>query len=99
MSVAQTAPALDTLPWPQLVEWHGGLRWLCAPADAGEQLHALATTHGGSASIFIASHSSLTGARGQFSINDAAQLAIQQRLKHSLDPHGIFNPQRLFSAW
>ena len=99
LSVAQTAPALDTLPWPQLVEWHGGLRWLWAPADAGAQLQALATMHGGTASVFVAAQSNITGARGQFSINDSTQLAIQQRLKQSLDPKGIFNPQRLFPAW
>ncbi len=99
ISVAQTAPAFIGLPWPQLVEWHGGLRWLWAPVDASAQLHALAAQHGGSASIFIAPQSALTGARGHFSISDPAQLAIQQRLKHSLDPHGIFNPQRLFPAW
>ena len=99
LSVAQTAPALGTLPWPQLVEWHGGLRWLWAPVDASAQLHTLAATHGGSASIFVAPQSAFTGARGHFSINDPAQLAIQQRLKLSLDPHGIFNPQRLFPAW
>lgn len=99
ISVAQTAPTFDDLHWPQLVEWHGGLRWLWAPVEAGTQLHALATSHGGGASIFVAPQSVLTGARGQFSINDPAQLAIQERLKQSLDPHGIFNPQRLFPAW
>ena len=34
LSVAPTAPALN-LPWAQLVEWHGGLRWLWAAPDAG----------------------------------------------------------------
>ncbi|QTN26515.1 glycolate oxidase subunit GlcE [Rhodoferax sp. AJA081-3] len=99
ISVAQTAPAFDTLPWPQMVEWHGGLRWLWAPVDAGAQLHTLAQAHGGNATVFIAYLSDLTGARGPFSINDPAQMAIQQRLKQSLDPHRIFNPQRLFPAW
>jgi glycolate oxidase FAD binding subunit len=99
ISVAQTAPAFNNLPWPQLVEWHGGLRWLWAPVEAGAQLQALASAHGGSATVFVAPLSDSTGARGQFSINDPAQMAIQRRLKQSLDPHGIFNPQRLFPAW
>ena len=99
LSVAQTAPALDTLPWPQLVEWHGGLRWLWAPPEAAEQLQPLAHAHGGNAIIFIANKSIATGAIGQFHINDAAQLAIHQRLKQSLDPKGIFNPHRLFTTW
>ncbi|MES2581776.1 MAG: glycolate oxidase subunit GlcE [Pseudomonadota bacterium] len=99
ISVAQTAPAFNDLPWPRLVEWHGGLRWLWAPVDAGVQLHALARSHGGNASIFVAQPLDFSGAVGRFAISDPAQMAIQQRLKQSLDPHGIFNPQRLFAAW
>ena len=101
LSVAQTAPVLE-LPWPQLVEWHGGLRWLWAPVDAGAQLQALAHTHGGHATLFVAPKAHSTRATGQFFIQEPAQassLAIQQRLKLSLDPKGIFNPQRLFAAW
>ena len=98
LSVAQTAPVLD-LPWPQLVEWHGGLRWLWAPVDAGAQLQTLAHFHGGNATLFVASNAYSTRATGRFSINDPAQMAIQQRLKQSLDPKGIFNPQRLFEAF
>ena len=99
LSVAQTAPVLDTLPWRQLVEWHGGLRWLWAPQAAAEQLQTLARNNGGNATIFVASNSYPTGATGQFLINDPAQLAIQQRLKQNLDPKAIFNPHRLFSTW
>jgi glycolate oxidase FAD binding subunit len=99
LSVAQTAPAFNDLRWPQLVEWHGGLRWLWAPVDAGARLHALAGDHGGDATLFVAPQSIYSGATGQFFINDPVQMAIQQRLKQSLDPHGIFNRQRLFAAW
>ncbi|MES2948852.1 MAG: glycolate oxidase subunit GlcE [Pseudomonadota bacterium] len=99
ISVAQTAPALGGLPWPQLVEWHGGLRWLWAPVDAGAQLQAVARAHGGNAIIFAVPHADSTRASGSFFISDPAQMAIQQRLKHSLDPKGIFNPFRLFQAW
>lgn len=99
LSVAQTAPAFNDLPWSLLVEWHGGLRWLWAPPDAGARLQELARQHGGNAMLFVAQSSNNTGATGYFSISDPAQRAIQQRLKHSLDPKGIFNPQRLFAAW
>jgi glycolate oxidase FAD binding subunit len=98
LSVAQTAPLLD-LPWAQLVEWHGGLRWLWAPWNAADRLQAVAQAHGGNASIFIAPVIDSKRARGQFGLNDPAQTAIQQRLKHSLDPKAIFNPQRLFDAF
>ena len=53
LSVPQTAAMLD-LPWPQLIEWHGGLRWLWAPHDAAQTLHDAALRVGGNASLFIA---------------------------------------------
>jgi glycolate oxidase FAD binding subunit len=98
LSVAQTAPVLD-LPWAQLVEWHGGLRWLWAPVDAAARFQALAHAHGGSATLFVAHPANSTGATGQFGTQDSTAMAIQQRLKHSLDPKAIFNPQRLFQAF
>jgi glycolate oxidase FAD binding subunit len=98
LSVAQTAPALD-LPWAQLVEWHGGLRWLWAPVDAAAQLQAVAQAHGGSAMIFVADCAGSTWAEGLFGTKNSAEIAIQQRLKNSLDPKAIFNPQRLFDRF
>lgn len=98
LSVAQTAPALD-LPWPQLVEWLGGLRWLWAPASAAAQLQALAQAHGGSATIFIAARAHSTRASGLFCTKNAASDAIGRRLKTSFDPHGIFNPGRMVDAF
>jgi glycolate oxidase FAD binding subunit len=98
LSVAQTAPVLD-LPSSPLIEWHGGLRWLWAPLDAAPRLQVVAQAHGGNATLFVAPTIDSTRARGQFLISDPAQMAIQQRLKHSLDPKGIFNPQRLFQAF
>ena len=98
LSVAQTAPVLN-VPYAQLVEWHGGLRWLWAPVDAGPQLQAAAQAQGGNATIFVAQSSYLTGAKGRFFMQDSSSMAIQQRLKLSLDPKAIFNPQRLFEAF
>jgi glycolate oxidase FAD binding subunit len=98
ISVAQTAPVLD-VPWAQLVEWHGGLRWLWAPVDAAALLQPVAHAYGGNATIFVAACAHSTGATGQFDIKNPAEMAIQQRLKHSLDPKAIFNPQRLFKAF
>jgi glycolate oxidase FAD binding subunit len=91
LSVPQTAPVLD-LPWAQLVEWHGGLRWLWAPADTAVQIQSMARSHGGSAILFIANGAYSTRANAQFDSIDPAEKAIQQRLKASFDPKGIFNP-------
>lgn len=103
LSVAQTAPAFD-LPWAQLVEWHGGLRWLWAPADAAPQLQTLARQQGGNATIFIAACADSARVRGRFGSENSvapapsASAAIQRRLQDSFDPHGIFNPGRLLPA-
>ena len=91
LSLPQTAPVLD-LPWPQLVEWHGGLRWLYAPPEAAQQLHQEAHRAGGSATIFIAAHARSTPTSSHFDTQNSVVAGIAQRLKASFDPHGIFNP-------
>lgn len=95
LSVPQTAPVLS-LPWPQLVEWHGGQRWLWAPASATEQLRQAATAAGGSASVFIAS--GCTGAKNCFSPLTPAIEQIHRRLKAEFDPAGILNPGRMYAG-
>ncbi len=90
LSVPQTAPVLP-VPWAQLIEWHGGLRWLWAPMDAAETLQTVAQQVDGNATVFIAAHAYSTGAIGQFCTKNYAQTAVEQRLKTSFDPHGIFN--------
>jgi glycolate oxidase FAD binding subunit len=91
LSLPQTAPVLD-LPWAQLVEWHGGLRWLWAPQEAASALKTAAQTVGGNATVFIANNVYLTGASTRFNAKNSAQAAIERRLKTTFDPHGIFNP-------
>ncbi len=99
LSLPQVAPVLD-LPWPQLVEWHGGLRWLWAPLEAAQQLQALAQSVGGHVCLFVPPNRAPAPHTERMLVpTDAVQLAIQRRLKQSLDPRGIFNPQRLCAAW
>lgn len=98
LSVAPTAEVL-ALPWPQLVEWHGGLRWLWAPLDAAPQLQEAARAANGNATFFVAARADSTRARGQFDTKNTAHDAIQRRMKAAFDPHGLFNPGRLSAAW
>lgn len=97
LSVAPTAPVLN-LPWAPLVEWHGALRWLWAPADAAEQLQAAAREAGGVATNFVAAYAHSIRARAQFSSKNGAEMATMRRLKASFDPQGIFNSGRLFAG-
>lgn len=97
LSVPQTAPVLP-LPAgvaPPLVEWHGGLRWVQAPPDAGDALRALAAQAGGSATLFIAASAGKSGVKAVFDAYPEPLAAIHLRLRQAFDPAGIFNPGRL----
>ena len=96
LSVPQTAPVLN-LPWPQLVEWHGGQRWLRAPESAREQLRQAAGAVGGSASVFMAGSEAASGVKNRFSPLSPAIEQIHRRLKAEFDPAGIFNPGRMYA--
>ena len=99
LSVPATAPVL-ALPAgvaPPLVEWHGALRWVQAPREHAQALHAAAAGVGGSAMLFRAAGADAASAGGRFDPKNAANTAldkIQQRLRQAFDPAGIFNPAR-----
>jgi glycolate oxidase FAD binding subunit len=94
LSVAPAAPALD-LPWAQLIEWHGGQRWLWAPLDAAQRLRAATASAGGHATLFRAPASGLPADFSRRSPAAGPLATIEQRLRASFDPAGIFNPGRL----
>ncbi len=95
LSVPQTTPAFD-LPYVSVVEWHGGQRWLWAPASARESLRQTATKVGGTATLFRAPYAVTTGAVGRFHPLTPALQAIHRRLKDEFDPAGIFNRSRMY---
>ena len=100
LSVPAAAPVLalpqGALP---LVEWQGALRWVQAPAAAGDALRAAALAVGGSASLFIAARHDGSRTCGQFDLKSTALEQIHARLKRSFDPAGIFNPGRMAPGW
>jgi glycolate oxidase FAD binding subunit len=91
LSLAQTAPVL-ALPYPTLVEWHGGLRWLWAPGSAAAAVHAAAGQAGGSATAFVGGAATPGTLSTTLAAAAPALAAISQRLKASFDPQGLFNP-------
>jgi glycolate oxidase FAD binding subunit len=98
LSVAQTAPAL-ALPYAQLIEWHGALRWLWAPASAAAHLRAAAQKAGGHATLFRRAAMGTAQDVAVFSPLAPVQRRIQRELKKQFDPAGVFNPGRLFVGW
>ncbi|MEI8030577.1 MAG: glycolate oxidase subunit GlcE [Comamonadaceae bacterium] len=98
LSVPQTAPVL-ALSYAQLIEWHGGQRWLWAPLSAQEQLRQAATRAGGTATLFRAPHADKAESAVRFNPLRPALHRIHQRLKHEFDPAGVFNRGRMYSEW
>ena len=97
VSVPQTTPALD-LPFPQLIEWHGGLRWMWAPAVAAVLLRQVAEKAGGHATLFRrAAHTPVD--LPVFTPLSPVQARIQRELKKQFDPAGVFNPGRMSADW
>jgi glycolate oxidase FAD binding subunit len=94
LSVPQTTPPLN-LAWPQLVEWHGGQRWVWAPATAHAQMRLLAAGANGHATFFRAIDANTTGATSTFDALRPAITQIHKRLKAEFDPAGILNRGRL----
>lgn len=90
LSVPGTSPVID-LPGQQLIEWYGAQRWLRTDAPAAT-IRAAAQAVGGSATLFRGNNRS----DGVFTPLTPQLLQIHQRLKEELDPHGIFNPGRLY---
>ena len=93
LSVPQTA-AVISLPFAQLIEWHGAQRWLWAPASAAAEIRSAAAAVNGHATLFRAG---VDGAPGvpRFDRQTAVIDTITQRLRAEFDPAGIFNPGRM----
>lgn len=77
-----------------LVEWGGAQRWIRTGTDA-ESVYAAARTAGGHATLYR------NGSRDAacFQALPPALLEIHKRLKRAFDPHGIFNPGRMYKEF
>ena len=99
LSLPQTAPALvlgGRSAEQQLVEWHGALRWVWAPAAQAQAIRAAALAAGGHATLFRPA-AEADRSVGVFTPLSAPLAAIHRRLKAEFDPAGIFNPGRLYA--
>jgi glycolate oxidase FAD binding subunit len=97
ISVPQTAPAID---WPgaagaPFIEWHGGLRWVWAPARACAALRAAAERVGGNVTLFRHPARPLPAGFPVFTPLAPVHQRIQQQLQQQFDPDGVFNTKRL----
>ncbi len=90
LSLPSTAPMLN-VPGRQLIEWGGALRWLVSDISA-VNMRQIATGLGGEAMLYRSAQPDAE----PFHPLSPTLLQVHQRLKHSFDPHGIFNPGRMY---
>ena len=92
LSVPAATPPLN-LPGSCLLDWGGAQRWLKSDAPAAT-IRAAASEVGGHATLFCG------GDRRSevFHPLPPAMMSVQQRIKTAFDPHGIFNPGRMYSV-
>lgn len=94
LSVPQTTPML-ALPGTPLIEWAGGQRWCVTPnvsAETVAHLREIARRAGGHATLYRSRDKSA----GVFAPLQSPLDRIHRELKRSFDPHGVFNPGRLY---
>jgi glycolate oxidase FAD binding subunit len=92
LSLPSSTPAFE-FPGRQLIEWNGALRWFKTDADPAA-VRGAAAKAGGTATLFRARDKSA----GAFHPLAAGNLALHRRIKRALDPHGIFNPGRMYAG-
>jgi len=92
LSLPPAAPPL-ALPGETLAEWGGALRWVRTPLPPAE-VQAAAANAGGHAVRFRG------GNRAEPAFPPPARpvLALHRKLKQALDPHGLFNPGRMYDG-
>lgn len=88
VSVPPTASPL-LAAWPQLIEWHGGQRWLWAPVGAASEIRGAARAAGGHAQLFCQPATGAGDTR-RFDTPAPALQTVMQRLRSAFDPHGVF---------
>lgn len=93
LAVAPATPMLAVRgEW--FLDWGGAQRWLRSNADA-TTVRAQAEAAGGHATLFRGGDR----AGEVFHPLAPAVHGLHRALKHAFDPHGIFNPQRLYRDW
>lgn len=90
LSLPSTTPELK-LHGEQLIDWGGAQRWVVTPMEPAAVREAAAKV-GGHATLFRARDKS----PGAFAPLSAPVADIHRRLKAAFDPHGVFNPGRLY---
>ncbi|MEO1282273.1 MAG: FAD-binding protein [Pseudomonadota bacterium] len=88
------------MPADVYYDWSGGLVWVevAASADAGaSDIRRAVAVHGGHATL-IRAEPSVRASVEVFQPQAAGVESIMRGLKHAFDPHGLFNPGRMYAT-
>ena len=83
-------------------DWGGGLLWVAAPSDAGDRdagaasIRAAIAANGGGHATLVRAPDPVRAAVPVFEPQAPALAELTKRVKESFDPHGIFNPGRVY---
>ena len=94
LSLPSVAAAAN-LPGPTLIEWGGAQRWVRCEACVGDA-RAAAARAGGHATLFRHGQGDEKRLVSVFQPLDPVTARIHRDLKRAFDPHGIFNPGRMY---
>jgi len=96
LSIPSDTPHLE-LPGKQLIDWGGAQRWFIADKEeSADELFKLMDKVGGHAALFRCAAQADNINADRFQPLSPALFALHAQLKRSFDPHGIFNPGRLY---
>ena len=93
LSLSPAAGNLSNIDDQQLIEWGGAQRWLSSNAPANI-VQGLISKQGGHATLF---RSNVPDTQ-IFPVLEPVLLTLHKRLKNKMDPHGIFNPNRIYQG-
>ncbi len=94
VSVPPTTAPLG-LHGEQLIEWFGGLRWVCTPAPAAA-IHEAMSRVGGHAQPFVVWPQAHAALWDQVPAGSLVQQRLHRQVQKAFDPHGVFDTGRLW---
>ncbi len=93
LSVAPASPRIN-LGGSWFYDWGGAQRWLVSD-ESPDSVYKLAASMGGHATLFRSGNRN----GDRFQPLSAPLAKLNRNMKQAFDPHGIFNPFRLYKEW
>lgn len=93
LSLPPATPQISKIDDNQLIEWGGAQRWVNSNAPTNI-IQNIASSNGGYATLFSGDLPDTPC----FPVLEGPLLQLHKQLKNKMDPHGIFNPNRIYTG-